>query len=228
MSRKFDVGYVDPKGALIRIPGRGITLAASITVPSDGSTDYAPGCMFFDLDATVGAQQWINEGTATSSAFRPIVGFGGGRGTLVNAGATLTLTAALHRGKTIALNAIAGSVVTLPAATGTGDRYNFLVSVLATSNSHIVQVASATDFMVGLVLGSRIDAGNAVLGFAAANSGTVATNSDTITLNRTTTGSVSVGEHFTLIDVATATWEVSDALLSATGAAFATPFSAAV
>ena len=105
----------------------------------------------------------------------------------VSAGATITLTKANDK-QTIELNALAGSVATLPAAVGSGVKFKFLVTVLATSASHKVQVANASDFMIGLINGSRIDSGNAVLGFAAANSGTVATNSDTITLNRSTTG----------------------------------------
>ena len=145
----------------------------------------------------------------------------------VAAGSSLTLTAATHAGKWIKLDTAAGSTVTLPAATGTGNVYRFYVSALATSNSHIVKVANATDFFVGGIMGARTDSGNAVLGFYAANSGTVATNSDTITLNRTTTGSVNVGEWIEVTDVATATFQVRG-FLSATGGAFATPFSAAV
>jgi hypothetical protein len=143
---------------------------------------------------------------------------------------TLTANTTLDAGKDdqiILLNALAGLTVTLPAATGSGTRYRFEVSVLATSNSYIVQVASATDFFTGVIMGTRTDSGNAVLGFAAVNSGTVATNSDTITLNRTTTGSVNVGEWIEVRDIASATWYVTG-MLSATGAAFATPFSAAV
>lgn len=143
------------------------------------------------------------------------------------AGSTLALTVAANNKQEIKLGATGGSTVTLPAATGSGAVFRFLVTVLATSNSHIVKVANNTDFMVGLISGARIDSGNAVLGFAAANSGTVATNSDTITLNRTTTGSVSVGEWFEVEDVAANTWAVKG-MLSATGAAFATPFSATV
>ena len=145
----------------------------------------------------------------------------------VLAGATLTLTKAAHNGKTILLDQLAGSVVTLPAATGSGAKYRFKVHILATSNSHKIQVANNTDFFVGLLFGTRVDSGNAVLGFAAANSGTVATNSDTITLNRTTTGSVTKGEWIEVEDVAANTFAVCGQL-SATGAAFATPFSAAV
>lgn len=147
-------------------------------------------------------------------------------GRYVAAGATKTLTAA-NNNQTIKLDTLAGSVVTLPAATGSGTKFKFLVSVLATSASHKIQVANASDFMVGLISGARVDTANTVLGFAAANSGTVATNSDTITLNRTTTGSVTVGEWIEVEDIAANTWEVSG-MLSATGALFATPFTAAV
>ena len=144
----------------------------------------------------------------------------------VAAGATLALTAA-DFGKTINLATLAGSVATLPPATGSGGKFRFYVGALATSNSHKIQVANGADFFVGIIAGVRVDSGNAVLAFAAANSGTVATNSDTVTLNRTTTGSVSVGEWIEVEDVAANTWQVAG-MLSATGAAFATPFSAAV
>ncbi len=145
---------------------------------------------------------------------------------LIGIGAAKTLSV-LDSGRVFAFDTLAGSVATLPAATGSGAKYGFFVKALATSNSHKIQVGNASDFMVGIISGVRVDTGNAVLAFAAANSGTVATNSDTITLNRTTTGSVTVGEWIEVEDVAANTWAVSG-MLSATGAAFATPFSAAV
>lgn len=147
------------------------------------------------------------------------------QGAAVAAGSAVTLTAA-SSGKTIALNTATGSTVTLPAATGSGISFKFLVTVLATSNSHKIQVASATDFMIGNINTVSDDAGAPVKGYFAANSGTVATNSDTITLNRSTTGSVTVGEWIEIQDVATATWAVRG-VTSSTGTE-ATPFSAAV
>jgi hypothetical protein len=144
----------------------------------------------------------------------------------VAGGSTKTLTSA-NNNQTIRLDTVTGTVVTLPAATGSGAKFKFMVTVLATSNSHKIQVGNANDFMVGLINGARIDTANTVLGFAAANSGTVSTNSDTITLNRTTTGSVTIGEYVEVEDVAANTWEVNG-MLSATGALFATPFTAAV
>lgn len=136
-------------------------------------------------------------------------------------GATLTLAAATHGGGTVKLDTLAGTIVTLPQATGTGNKYKFLVSVLATSNNHIVKVGNATDVMIGLAFGTRTDSGNAVLGFA------TSATSDTITLNRTTTGSANLGEWIEVVDEATGVFSVR-AFLTATGAAFATPFSATV
>ena len=143
--------------------------------------------------------------------------------TILAAGATKALVASQNN-NIVQFNTAAGSVVTLPAASGSGVGFRFYVSVLATSNSHIIYTASAngvggSDVFVGLAFGTRTDSGNAVLGFAAAST------SNTITLNRTTTGSVNLGEYMDVTDVATNKWLVSNAFLSSTGAAFATPFS---
>lgn len=142
----------------------------------------------------------------------------------VGAGATKTLTSA-NNGQTINLDTAAGSVVTLPAASGSGIKFKFLVTVLATSASHKVQVANAADFMIGIIATMSDDPAT-VKAFAAANSGTVATNSDTITLNRTTTGSTVVGEWIEVTDVAANTWAVNG--LTASTGTEGTPFTAAV
>lgn len=139
----------------------------------------------------------------------------------VAAGSTKTLSRATDRFRTVYLDTAAGSVVTLPPAVGDQCEFEFVVTVLATSNSHIVKVANATDVFRGIIHGHRVDSGNATLGFAAG------ATDDTVTLNRTTTGSVSLGEWLIVKDIAAGLWHVRGAL-SATGAAFATPFSATV
>jgi hypothetical protein len=154
----------------------------------------------------------------------PIAALANNAARYVAAGSAKSLTSANDK-QTIELNALAGSIVTLPAATGSGVKYRFVVTVLPTSNSHVVQVASASDFMVGSV--EAVLASGVIDGFSAANSGTVATNSDTITLNRSTTGGVHLGEYFSLEDLAANTWLVSESLLTETSTG-ATPFSAAV
>jgi hypothetical protein len=146
-----------------------------------------------------------------------VAGFGLGA---VAAGSTLTLTQAAHAGRVINLDTAAGSTVTLPAATGSGAIYKFRVSVLATSNNHIVKAASADDSMDGIIVSMDDTSANAVA-FAA-----VAGTSDTITLNRSTTGSVTVGEFFEVQDIAEGRFSVRGTI-SNTGTP-ATPFSATV
>lgn len=138
----------------------------------------------------------------------------------VNAGSALTLTAASHAGKLILLDTAAGSTVTLPAATGTGNIYFFTTYALATSNSHKIQVANSTDVFSGAVISvDNADASASVFGCAA--------GSDTITLNRTTTGSVKVGgDWIEIVDVKAGYFRVSGVCTGTGGEA--TPFSAAV
>lgn len=139
---------------------------------------------------------------------------------LIAAGATLSVTEALHDGKIIRLDTATGSVCTLPAATGSGAVFHFKVSVLATSNSHIVKVANASDIIQGIVNLIDTDTAGTTTGFA------TAADSDTITLNRSTTGSVMRGEWLELVDVATNLFLVRGQLAN-TGSG-ATPFSATV
>lgn len=138
------------------------------------------------------------------------------------AGATISPTASTHAGKTILLSALAGSVVTLPAlaATSAGTRFRFIVSALATSASHKIQVANATDVMSGSILISDTDTAGTVTAFSTAAS------SDTITLNRTTTGSVTKGEWIEVEDIGGNVWMVTG--VTSNTASGATPFSAAV
>lgn len=140
----------------------------------------------------------------------------GGSGQYVAAGATLALTVAAHAGKTIKLDTAAGSVVTLPAATGSGVRFRFLVTLLATSNSHVVSAAGA-DVFIGIIGTVSDDAGAAVKAYIAA------ATDNTITLNRTTTGSVAKGEWIEVEDEAAGIWAVRGQTAS-TGTE-ATPFS---
>lgn len=141
---------------------------------------------------------------------------------VVAGGSTLTLTQATHDGKTILLDTAAGSTVTLPAASGSGMRVRFLVSAIATSNNHIVKVANASDTMTGMLLAVSDDAGFPVKGYTA----DATAGADTITLNRTTTGSTVKGEYIVVEDYAANKWAVQG-MIASTGTE-ATPFSATV
>lgn len=139
-------------------------------------------------------------------------------GRLVAAGSTLTLTSK-NAGDTICLDTAAGSVVTLPTSTGGGATYKFLVTVTATSNSHIIKVGNATDEFRGFVVQ---DADTAT----APNTWWAADNDDTITLNRTTTGLAAQGEYFEIIDATSGHYFVRG--FSQASGTEATPFSATV
>src|SRR5262245_16584617 len=122
---------------------------------------------------------------------------------LVPAGSTLQLSSAIHGGKTVLFDTLTGSVVTLPPARGSGMNFRFLISVVATSNSHIVKVQNAVDIVIGQMVGIGAAASDLV-GYAANG-----TTDDTITLNRSTTGGTSKGEYIEVDDIAVGIWAVN-------------------
>ena len=137
--------------------------------------------------------------------------------------ATLTastiITQESHDCKTLLMGASGAALTfTLPAALGTGAKFKFIVSVVNTSN-YLIKVANATDTMDGKVL-SAADTDDTVRGWE------TAADSDTITLNGTTTGGVSIGDYVELEDIASGQWAVSGVTTSS--GAEATPFSATV
>lgn len=139
---------------------------------------------------------------------------------LVTITGDITLTEAAHEGKILLLGEVGGNAavaVTLPAATGSGGVYKFIVSVVNTSG-YTIQV-TGDDTMDGQII-SLQDAADTVVGWE------TAATSDTITLNGTTTGGVAIGNWVELIDIAADQWAVSGQTTSS--GIEATPFSAAV
>jgi len=137
------------------------------------------------------------------------------------AGSTKTLVAN-DSGAIVELDTAAGSTVTLPAGSSSaiGTKFRFVVKTLATSNSHIVKVANASDIMVGCITTVDTDSSDAAATFATTST------SDTVTLNGSTTGSVRTGEWIDVEYVATNRWAVHG-FVFVTGVP-ATPFSATV
>jgi hypothetical protein len=131
----------------------------------------------------------------------------------------LSLVEKLHESKTILLDTLAGSTVTLPASVGNGAKYRFCISVVPTSNSHIIKVQNSTDVMSGVIVEGTVTT-------AAALAWQTAASSDTITLNRTTTGGTIIGEWIEVEDVKAGFWAVRG-LIANTGTGL-TPFSATV
>lgn len=122
------------------------------------------------------------------------------------AGGTETLTSA-DCGQTILLDTAAGSVVTLPAATGSGCWFRFLVTVTNTSNDHSVIVVGNDEFVGGLVsIGTTADNADA---FTAADAGDV----DAIQMNGSTEGGL-LGTFIVVQDIAADTWGLSGTVIS--------------
>ena len=132
---------------------------------------------------------------------------------------TLTITAATHANRIVTLNRAAGIAVTLPAATGSGNRYTFIVGTTFTSNGTIKVVGD--DIMVGHAILAQ-DSADTVVQFGTAS------DSDTITFYtaaNNTTGGIK-GAKVELIDMAADTWHV--VYISEAGGTEASPFSATV
>lgn len=136
---------------------------------------------------------------------------------LVNAtAATLTVTQALHGGAVVTLNRAGGIAVTLPAATGSGTSYAFVIGTTFTGSATIKVVGD--DIMTGSCVVLQ-DGGDTMVGFE------TAADTDTITWDGSTTGGLK-GDYVMLKDIAADTWEVL-IRQKATGTE-ATPFSATV
>ena len=182
---------------------------------------------YFDIDnglTVTSGGLTITAGGATVTAGTVTLG-----GSFVRDVVTLTADATIsqsaHAGRILLMGEVGGDAAatfTLPAATGSGDEYKFIVSVVNTSN-YKIQVADATDTIDGsvVVTNDSTDGGTASL----ISWPTVAAT-DTITLDGTTPGGVNIGDYVLLTDIATNQYTVSG-LLNASGTE-ATPFSAAV
>jgi hypothetical protein len=137
---------------------------------------------------------------------------------IVAAGSTETLVATTNNNDIVLLDTAGSTTITLPAATGSGVKFKFIVDTAATSPNHSVKVANANDILQGtVVMVSELAA--PVNGFS-----TNAT-SDTIKLNSTTLGGLA-GDWLEVIDYKANTWHISG-VLGAVGTPV-TPFSATV
>jgi hypothetical protein len=136
-------------------------------------------------------------------------------GIVTVADATVTITDDAHVGQRVVFNRAAGVTATLPAATGSGNRYEFIGAVDATGNQ-IIQV-TGDDTMAGVAYLGNDSAGASCFYTAA--------TSDTITLDGSTTGGLK-GWRVICDDIAADTW--AGVVMSEASGTEATPFSAAV
>jgi len=138
---------------------------------------------------------------------------------IADTSSALTLTSAAHAGRIVTFGKLTGVDITLPAATGTGDVYTLIRALAATSNTDTILVSTlpGTDIFSGGVFTMTNDTDNGEAWWTASDS-------DTITLDITTTGGVAPGEKFVFTDIASGVWNVIGFTNSA--GTEATPFSA--
>lgn len=244
MSRRFFKQY--GQNVIIET-NAGILLASGNTVPASASLGYAPGCFFIKENASGIAAWYRNNGTKASSTFAQILGgidlstltttatelnlLSGllstsaelnratklSTRTVAAGGANLTVTLALHDGKTILLDQATGVAVTLPAMTGSGARYRFVCSVATSGGSHVI-TATGAHLFGSITVGTDTTATTLFTINTAENVG----GSTVITLNGSTTGGKK-GDWFEIEDVATSVGIVKGSVVG-TGTE-ATPFS---
>jgi hypothetical protein len=189
----------------------------NLTVTSGGL------CTITATGNTVITNNALISGTLTTTgAVTHNSGINPGVTTLVATGA---ITVAAHSGRTLNMAEVDGNAAatfTLPAATGSGAVFKFVVGVVNTSN-YIIKVADATDTIDGMVI---VQNDSTAGGTASLIAWPTVAASDTITLNGTTSGGVSIGDYILLTDMIANQYVVSG-MLNASGTEV-TPFSATV
>ncbi len=135
---------------------------------------------------------------------------------MVTLATSTSITVALHEGKTCLLTG-AGSAYTqtLPAATGSGAIFKFVVGAVNTSN-HIIATDATATFYGQIVTCSETDSPDLAQPWTSAGTNTK------ITLNGTTTGGEQIGDVITVQDIATNKYLVTG--FTRTSGTEATPF----
>lgn len=122
-----------------------------------------------------------------------------------------------HEGRIIAMRGAGGArTFTLPAATGSGAIYTFVVGEVNTSG-YLIKTATGADTFDGSILNGNSSSSGACRLW---NPGAT---DDTITLNGTTTGGVMIGDWVEVLDQAANQWTVTG--VTTGSGTVATPFS---
>lgn len=156
--------------------------------------------------------------TSTGKTRRAVVSDLFAQAVVATTATSLTVTKAEHAGKTVLVNSTSPITITLPAATGSGAKYKFVMGVDATGTASKIRVANAVDVMMGYAFAVTTSSDNAEAFKTSATS-------DTISMNGTTQGGVA-GDIYLIEDVAAGKFSVL--CFTAPTGTEATPFSAAV
>ena len=118
--------------------------------------------------------------------------------------ATGAITAAAHANRPLLMGASGAALTfTLPAATGSGNHYLFIVSVVNTSN-YLIKASAGTMLFKGMIIGQSVTDSAT----DAPRTWVPGATDDTITLNGTTTGGIVIGNHIEFIDCGATLWMI--------------------
>lgn len=121
-------------------------------------------------------------------------------------------------GSTFLLNQAAGSTATLPASTGSGNKYNFLITVATTSAQEKILLTTVTDVIIGTAILQNGGTAKIFVG----NAGTY--HSIQMPFTGTQPSGGFIGDTISCLDVAAGTWACQ--IVSQSGnAAPSTPYS---
>lgn len=114
---------------------------------------------------------------------------------------TLTLVPATHAGRILNIASTGGLALTPPAATGTGDVYEFICSAAITGGSFTfdAKAGNASDVIYGWLQSYKATTFTPYPN---------ASNSNLITFNGTTTGGAAIGDWFRVTDAALHVWKI--------------------
>lgn len=133
--------------------------------------------------------------------------------------ATDAITQAEHEGRTNIITGTAAKTLTLPEATGSGDRYKFIIAEVNTNGTVFVTADTGNCDIRGSL--NILDADSNAQTAYPGNAG-----DDTITLNGTTKGG-QIGDWIEFVDIATDVWHVMGQLVCPAGSNVADMFSSA-
>jgi len=121
-----------------------------------------------------------------------------------------------YHGRYLLLNRALGTALKLPAANGSGTLITIIVQkVPTTTPCDVISTNPSTDIFAGSITNAATT-GNGKLW-------ATGTTDNTITLNGTTTGGVSIGDQIELVDIAAGIWAVVGTIVAS--GTIATPFS---
>jgi hypothetical protein len=198
----------------------GVVQDSGVLIDDSNNVTFPDGSVDVDIashDGTNGLQLGGVLVTASAAEINRIADLSG---RVVNLTGTTSITEALHEDKELYVTGTASATYTLPEATGSGAKYDFVIGEVNTNNTVIVVADTTNANFIGSIINLDLD-GTAEAGFGCP------ANCDTITLNGTTTGG-QLGDHLHFIDIATDVWSVIGQLQCPSGSNPATCFSAAV